>query len=440
MADLLELLTAGRRGVGHGPGSGLATVHDSGAERVLVADIADREGVPFAPLSPATEAGWRRCSTPGWRWATRWTSGAPAPTPGSCSAACLSAMADDPAVAAVALAVDLVEEFDGDDSYPRAVLDAAAATDIPVVVLTNLASAVDQAGPTSCGRPACRCSRGRAAGCARSGTCWPWPAPAGRRYRSPSTRSGGSAGWSRLATGRWTRWSRSRCSATTASPPSSCAADDTATAGRRGSRPRRLPGGPQDRRGGGAQVRRGRGPARPPRPGAVASGVRRHVRRLGPRVLVCATAAAGVELSLGLTDDPLLGPVVVLGRWRPGRGARRPRGRPAAAGRPRAAGARPAPAPAAAGRGARRPAATWPPSAPLWSPCAIATELGAPARARRQPARRRPGRRRGRGRPGRRPGRSAGLKIASLDPVKGTPVAELGALVGGGGSSAAARR
>ncbi len=35
--------------------------------------------------------------------------------------------------------------------------------------------------------------------------------------------------------------------------------------------------------------------------------------RLGPRVLVCGTAAAGVELALGVVRDPLLGPLVVLG-------------------------------------------------------------------------------------------------------------------------------
>ena len=55
----------------------------------------------------------------------------------------LVALADDPAVAVVALAVDLVREFDGDRSYPAAVLAAAARTAKPVAVLTNVASAVD---------------------------------------------------------------------------------------------------------------------------------------------------------------------------------------------------------------------------------------------------------------------------------------------------------
>jgi hypothetical protein len=34
--------------------------------------------------------------------------------------------------------------------------------------------------------------------------------------------------------------------------------------------------------------------------------------RLGPRVLVCETAAPGVELSLGLARDPALGPLIVV--------------------------------------------------------------------------------------------------------------------------------
>jgi acetate---CoA ligase (ADP-forming) len=35
--------------------------------------------------------------------------------------------------------------------------------------------------------------------------------------------------------------------------------------------------------------------------------------RLGPRVLVCETAAAGTELALGITSDPSLGPLLVAG-------------------------------------------------------------------------------------------------------------------------------
>jgi acyl-CoA synthetase (NDP forming) len=56
---------------------------------------------------------------------------------------CLTTLADDPAVDAVALAVDLVTEYDGDESYPKAVTRLLDHTDKPVVVLSNLSSAVD---------------------------------------------------------------------------------------------------------------------------------------------------------------------------------------------------------------------------------------------------------------------------------------------------------
>ena len=45
--DTLELFSAGRRS----RGGGVATVHDSGAERALVADLAHELEVPFADLA-----------------------------------------------------------------------------------------------------------------------------------------------------------------------------------------------------------------------------------------------------------------------------------------------------------------------------------------------------------------------------------------------------
>ena len=47
--------TAGNRTAARG-NAGIATVHDSGAERTLVADLAHELGVPFAPLAPTTLA------------------------------------------------------------------------------------------------------------------------------------------------------------------------------------------------------------------------------------------------------------------------------------------------------------------------------------------------------------------------------------------------
>jgi len=55
----------------------------------------------------------------------------------------LVALARDESVDAIALAVDLVPELDGDQAYRLAVLDAAARTTKPLVVLSNLAGAID---------------------------------------------------------------------------------------------------------------------------------------------------------------------------------------------------------------------------------------------------------------------------------------------------------
>ena len=48
-------------------------------------------------------------------------------------------------------------------------------------------------------------------------------------------------------------------------------------------------------------------------PGAVAAAYDDLAARLGPRVLVCETAAPGPEVALGLTRDPALGPLLVIG-------------------------------------------------------------------------------------------------------------------------------
>ena len=120
-------------------------MHDSGAERSLVADLAHSLDVPFAPLSAATRAAL----------AGRLDDGLEAGNPldvwggGSDTRAlfgdCLATIAADPAVGVTALAVDLVPEYDGDISYPDAVEDVVTATDAPVVVLTGLPGAVDDA-------------------------------------------------------------------------------------------------------------------------------------------------------------------------------------------------------------------------------------------------------------------------------------------------------
>ena len=142
MADTLELFALRtRRRPRRG---GIATVHDSGLERAHVADVADEVGVPFAPIGAPTMARLAGLLDPGLLPANPldvWGTGTGTR---ELFASCLQTLAEDESVDAVALAVDLIPELDGDTAYQLAVLDAAGSTDKPVVVLSNLASTVDR--------------------------------------------------------------------------------------------------------------------------------------------------------------------------------------------------------------------------------------------------------------------------------------------------------
>lgn len=142
LVDSLECFAVGRR-VRRRAG-GVATVHDSGAERVLAADVAESLGVPFAPLSEGTVKRLGGLLDPGLEPTNPLDVWGAGHDPESLFADCLVALADDDEVDVVALAVDLVPEYDGDESFPRALDRLVAATDKPVVVLSNLAAAVDQ--------------------------------------------------------------------------------------------------------------------------------------------------------------------------------------------------------------------------------------------------------------------------------------------------------
>lgn len=139
--DAVELFSAGRRA---GSGDRIATVHDSGAERAMVADLAHEVGVEFARLSARSLSAVADLLDDG-LVATNpldvWGTGADTR---ALFRACLRVMTEDPAVAVTALAVDLVPEFDGDTAYLDAVLDVAAETDAPLAVVTSLPAAVDR--------------------------------------------------------------------------------------------------------------------------------------------------------------------------------------------------------------------------------------------------------------------------------------------------------
>ncbi len=143
MVDTFELFAIGRR-VRPATASGIATVHDSGGERALVADIADQVGVPFAALSATTRERLSAMLDPGLEPTNPldvWGRGAD--TEGLFRD-CMTALADDESVALVVAALDLVEEYDGDESYPLAIEAVLELTSKPVAVLSNVAAGIDQ--------------------------------------------------------------------------------------------------------------------------------------------------------------------------------------------------------------------------------------------------------------------------------------------------------
>ena len=142
LTDSLETFAIGRRHV-PGTGRGIATAHDSGAERVLVADVAERLGVRFASLSEPTLARLAAALDPGLAPMNPldvWGRGADTI---DLFTECLSALADDPDTGAVALAVDLVEEYDGDESFALVLEAMRTRTDKPVAAVANVSSALD---------------------------------------------------------------------------------------------------------------------------------------------------------------------------------------------------------------------------------------------------------------------------------------------------------
>jgi acyl-CoA synthetase (NDP forming) len=313
LTDSIELFAAGRRAPAGG--RGIATVHDSGAERALVADLAESVGVPFAPLGDDTDRRLRALLDPGLVPCNPLDVWGTGDETEQLFGGCLTAMAEDEAVSAVALAVDLVEEYDGDESYPNAVIAAAASTTKPVMVLSNLGSALDSDAADRIRAAGVPVLEGTRSGlCAlrhllhhRGGRTSSVPRPDLDRERCrewrrrlasgplPGTVSFALLGDYGIPTPRSQRVS---------SP------DEAAAAARAIGFPVVVktdePSISHKSDVGGVVM--GVSTA-----AAAASAYRDLAARLGPRVMVSATAPEGVELALGVVRDPNLGPLVVVG-------------------------------------------------------------------------------------------------------------------------------
>jgi acyl-CoA synthetase (NDP forming) len=300
--DTIELFSAGRRA----RSGAIATVHDSGAERALVADLADELGVDFAELAPDTLAAIGGMLDDGLA-ATNpldvWGTGADTR---NLFGACLRAMVDDPSVAVTALAVDLVTEFDGDTAYADAVTDVAKHTDAPIAVMASVASAID---PTTA-------QRLRAGGIpvletARSGLAaldhlahWPLPVD----HPEPEINSARQARW---ATGLACRPAAFELLADYGVPVVDVARADSVcsvleaadTVGYPVALKTVVAQHKSDVGGVALDLRDG---------AALREAYADMADRLGPAVTVEPMVAAGVEVSVGMVCDPAFGPLLVV--------------------------------------------------------------------------------------------------------------------------------
>jgi len=313
LADTLELFSSGRRCA---PGGGLATVHDSGLERAHAADLAAELGLPFAPIGAQTTERLAAALDPGLDPANPldlWGTGRDIEP---LVADCLSALAADPAVTAVVLAVDLAPEWDGDDAYPRAVITAASRTGKPVAVLAGLPATLDPIAAATLRAAGVPVLEGTRSGLLalrhlldHADRPEPPPDPVTadpeRRRRWARLLSSGAtldgAVLFDLLRDYGIQAVRARPAATRAEALDAAAALGYPVVLKTGE-----PHIAHKSDVGG--VRLGLGD-----PAAVGAAYDDLAARLGPRVLVCETAAPGTEVALGLTRDPTLGPLLVIG-------------------------------------------------------------------------------------------------------------------------------
>ena len=308
------LLFAQKRRVAAG---GLASMHDSGGERELLVDLAAARGVKFARIDGATTA----------KLAARLDYGLEPINPldawgtghdfEAIFADCMSALVADPDAALGALFVEPRSGYYLSEGYGRAMLAAAARTDKPVIVATNLGALgsndlsdrLTLAGvPVLNGADAALVAI-RAAFAHRDqrapASMAPPPAPAGARARwAPRLHAGGALdeaeGLALLADYGMPvlphRVVEDAASALAAAR----------TIGFPVALKTAMPGVLHKSDRGGVRLRLGDA-------AAVAAAYEDLARRLGPRVLVMAMAGAGVELAFGALDDAQFGPFVIVG-------------------------------------------------------------------------------------------------------------------------------
>ncbi len=304
--DTIEVFAMGRRA--SNGGGGIATVHDSGAERALATDVAHELGLRFAPLAEQTRESLADVLDDGLApdnpldlWGTGSDTRALFRT-------CLRTMSEDPAVAVTALAVDLVTEYDGDTDYTEAVLDVASASHAPLAVLTSVPAAVDHISANMLRDRGIAVLEGYRSGLSALGHLARWPLPTDRA--APATDPDRARRWrARLAD-----WDAplafkllSDYGIDVVGTRAAQTVDEVVAAATDLGYPVALKTLAAEHKTEVGGVVLGIADA-----DALSAAYREMAVRLGPAVAVQSMAGEGVEVSIGLVRDPAFGPLVVV--------------------------------------------------------------------------------------------------------------------------------
>jgi acyl-CoA synthetase (NDP forming) len=317
LCDLLELLSCPKppRRARTGEPGAIGAVFDSGAERALAVDLAVTHNVSFASIGPLTKTRLAGLLDPGLEPTNPldvWGSGA---NTEELFSAALSALADDEAVDAVALAVDLVPEFDGDDSYRSALVRAASASEHLVCALSHLPSALDREDARRLRGAGIPVLEGTASGLSALGKVTSWHKRKTTSEKTLPLEPERAARWlSRLGAGRLGTLELFELLADYGidSPAHRVVSDSAAAraAGLELGYPLALKtavAGLSHKTEAGGVLLGIKDES------ALVAGYEEMAERLGEQATVAKMAPPGVELSLGVLRDPLVGPMVVLG-------------------------------------------------------------------------------------------------------------------------------
>ncbi|MGZ8605922.1 MAG: acetate--CoA ligase family protein, partial [Actinomycetota bacterium] len=313
MADTLALFAAGRRA---GPGA-LATAHDSGGERAMMVDAAAAADVPLALLEPGTVerlAGLLDEGLPPVNPLDFWGTGRDA---GAVIEGSLRALVEDPGVAALAFAVDLVTDDADEEGYFTCFLRVWSDTDKPMAMLSNFAGGIDRDDVRRISRAGAPALEGTLTGLAAFRHLF-----AHRDHRALPPIAGASP----VAAGVRERW-RGRLGSGepiderdglalladygVPGVPSEVAEtlEEAVSAAERLGFPvaikTAMPGIHHKTEAGGVKLGLSGWPA-------VSDAYRQLASSLGPRVVVAPMAPPGVEIHLGIVRDPQFGPLVLV--------------------------------------------------------------------------------------------------------------------------------